>query len=81
MTKGRIIVLGYIVRGPIGGMAWHHLQYVLGLHRLGFDVYFFVAVHGFRSDLGGRGAGGVGWRRNGRATDDPPMFELRCIGA
>jgi hypothetical protein len=37
----RIIVLGYIVRGPIGGMAWHHLQYVLGLHRLGHDVYFF----------------------------------------
>ncbi len=36
----RIIVLGYIVRGPIGGMAWHHLQYVLGLHRLGHDVYF-----------------------------------------
>jgi hypothetical protein len=36
----RIIVLGYIVRGPMGGMAWHHLQYVLGLHRLGHDVYF-----------------------------------------
>ena len=36
----RIIVLGYIVRGPLGGMAWHHLQYVLGLHRLGHDVYF-----------------------------------------
>jgi hypothetical protein len=37
----RIIVLGYIVRGPIGGMAWHHLQYVLGLTQLGHDVYFF----------------------------------------
>ena len=37
----RIIVLGYVVRGPIGGMAWHHLQYVLGLTRLGHDVYFF----------------------------------------
>jgi len=36
----RIIVLGYIVRGPIGGLAWHHLQYVLGLLRLGHDVYF-----------------------------------------
>jgi hypothetical protein len=40
MTKSRILVLGYIVRGPIGGMAWHHLQYVLGLHQLGYDVYF-----------------------------------------
>ena len=37
----RIIVLGYIIRGPIGGMAWHHLQYVLGLKELGHDVYFF----------------------------------------
>ncbi|HEX6363559.1 MAG TPA: hypothetical protein VFZ93_11405 [Albitalea sp.] len=36
----RIVVLGYIVRGPLGGMAWHHLQYVLGLHRLGHDVHF-----------------------------------------
>jgi hypothetical protein len=36
----RITVLGYIVRGPIGGLAWHHLQYVLGLVRLGHDVRF-----------------------------------------
>jgi hypothetical protein len=36
----RIVVLGYIVRGPIGGMAWHHLQYVLGLKQLGHDVLF-----------------------------------------
>lgn len=37
----RILVLGYIVRGPLGGLAWHHLQYVMGLTRLGHDVYFF----------------------------------------
>lgn len=36
----RIVVLGYIVRGPIGGLAWHHLQYLLGLRDLGHDVYF-----------------------------------------
>jgi hypothetical protein len=36
----RIIVLGYIVRGPLGGLAWHHLQYVVGLAQLGHDVYF-----------------------------------------
>jgi hypothetical protein len=36
----RIIVLGYIVRGPLGGLAWHHLQYVMGLAQLGHDVYF-----------------------------------------
>jgi hypothetical protein len=36
----RVVVLGYIVRGPLGGLAWHHLQYVMGLARLGHDVYF-----------------------------------------
>jgi len=36
----RIAVLGYIVRGPLGGLAWHHLQYVAGLSALGHDVVF-----------------------------------------
>jgi hypothetical protein len=36
----RIAVLGYIVRGPVGGLAWHHLQYVRGLCDLGHDVLF-----------------------------------------
>ena len=36
----RIVVLGYIIRGGFGGLAWHHLQYVLGLRRLGHDVLF-----------------------------------------
>jgi hypothetical protein len=39
-SRLRVVVLGYVIRGPIGGMAWHHLQYVLGLHRLGYDVLF-----------------------------------------
>ena len=36
----RIIVMGYIVRGPLGGMVWSNLQYLMGLARLGHDVYF-----------------------------------------
>lgn len=36
----RIIVLGYLIRGPLGGIVWHHLQYVAGLRKLGHDVYF-----------------------------------------
>jgi len=36
----RIVVLGYLVRGPLGGMAWHYLHYMLGLSALGHDVYF-----------------------------------------
>src|SRR3954452_24576420 len=39
-SRLRIVVLGYIVRGPIGGMAWHHLQYVAGPADLGHDVVF-----------------------------------------
>lgn len=39
-SRLRIVVLGYIIRGPIGGMAWHHLQYVRGLVDLGHDVLF-----------------------------------------
>ena len=33
-------MLGYLVRGPLGGFASYHLQYLLGLMRLGHDVYF-----------------------------------------
>lgn len=40
-SRLRVIVAGYIVRGPLGGLVWHHLQYVMGLARLGHDVYFF----------------------------------------
>ena len=36
----RIVLLGYIVRCPLGGMAWHHLQYAMGLAELGHDVLF-----------------------------------------
>jgi len=39
-SRLRIVVLGYIVRFPLGGMAWHYLNYVLGLSRLGHDVYY-----------------------------------------
>jgi hypothetical protein len=36
-----IIVGGYIVGFPLGGMTWHHLNYVLGLHEMGHDVWFY----------------------------------------
>jgi hypothetical protein len=36
----RIIVLGYVIRGPLGGMVWYHLQYLQGLAELGHEVYF-----------------------------------------
>lgn len=48
-TTLRIVVLGYIVRGPIGGMCWHHAQYLAGLQRLGHDVWFFEDSEDYES--------------------------------
>src|SRR5213594_1866341 len=36
----RIVVAGMAGLYPVGGMAWHYLQYVIGLARLGYDVYY-----------------------------------------
>ena len=36
----RIVVAGMAGLYPVGGMAWHYLQYVIGLARLGHDVYY-----------------------------------------
>lgn len=45
----RIVVLGYVVRGPVGGMAWHHLNYIRGLADLGHDVLFMEDSDDFPS--------------------------------
>ena len=36
----QVIISGLIASYPMGGMAWHYLQYVLGFHRLGCDVMY-----------------------------------------
>lgn len=36
----RIIVTGMVGQYPLGGVAWDYLQYVMGLSRLGHDVYY-----------------------------------------
>ena len=36
----KIVVLGYIIRGPLGGLVWHHFQYVYGLKLMGHEVLF-----------------------------------------
>ncbi len=41
MSSGlRIIVTGLIAQYPLGGVTWDYLQYVVGLARLGHDVYY-----------------------------------------
>jgi hypothetical protein len=37
----KIICSGHLIRHPLGGHTWHHLQYLLGLERLGHEVLFF----------------------------------------
>jgi hypothetical protein len=39
-SKLRIIVTGLIAQYPLGGVTWDYLQYVLGLSKLGHDVYY-----------------------------------------
>ncbi|HZD56578.1 MAG TPA: aminoglycoside phosphotransferase family protein [Anaerolineales bacterium] len=57
----RIIVTGLITQHPhLGGITWHHLQYLLGLKRLGHDVYYFEDSGEFPYNLDG-GASGVDW--------------------
>jgi hypothetical protein len=36
----RIVLLGFVVRGPLGGFANLYLHYLLGLRGLGHEVYF-----------------------------------------
>lgn len=36
----KVVVLGYIIRGPLGGLVWHHFQYVYGLSQMGHEVLF-----------------------------------------
>jgi hypothetical protein len=36
----RIIVAGMVAQYPLGGIAWDYLQYVIGLARLGHDVFY-----------------------------------------
>lgn len=40
MPKLNVIVMGYVVRGPLGGMAWSDLQYLASLRALGHDVAY-----------------------------------------
>jgi hypothetical protein len=38
--RGKIIVLHFVGQMPLGGIAWQAMQYVLGLERLGYEVWY-----------------------------------------
>ena len=57
----RVIVTGLIAQHPwLGGLAWHYLQYVLGLQNLGHDVYYVEDSGEWPYTLDG-GASGHDW--------------------
>lgn len=45
----RVVVLGYVVGFPLGGMTWHSLHYATGLAGLGHDVWFVEDSHDYAS--------------------------------
>lgn len=40
MKKKRIIVLGFMGGCPVAGVIWQHLHYIVGLQRLGYEVWY-----------------------------------------
>jgi hypothetical protein len=87
----RVIVLGYIVRGPMGGMAWHHLNYVLGFSQLGHEVLFVEDSDDYESCYDpsrgvidgdpsyGLGFAGAAFKRLG-LRDAWAYYDARCSG-
>ncbi len=45
-----IIVLGLMTNMPVGGVIWQTIHYLVGLRRLGFDVYY-VEDHGMAPSM------------------------------
>jgi hypothetical protein len=40
MKSKRIVVMGFMGSIPIAGVIWQHIHYIVGLQRLGHDVYY-----------------------------------------
>jgi hypothetical protein len=40
MTRKKIVVMGFMGSMPIAGVIWQHIHYIVGLQRLGHDVYY-----------------------------------------
>lgn len=49
-SRLQILVFGYMIRMPLGGLVWHYLQYALGLAALGHDVYYLEDSCFFEED-------------------------------
>src|SRR5437016_5212182 len=43
--RQKLILLGMMTRHPVAGIVWLTMQHVLGLERLGYEVYY-IEAHG-----------------------------------
>jgi hypothetical protein len=75
-SKLRIIVAGLIAQYPIGGVTWDYLQYVLGLARLGHDVYYLEDSSQWPYNPIEAGLGGDGSYNASYLSDIMDRFDL-----
>src|SRR6187399_1378879 len=40
MKRKKIVVMGFMGSMPIAGVIWQHIHYIVGLQRLGHEVYY-----------------------------------------
>jgi hypothetical protein len=40
MNRKKIVVLGFMANCPIAGVVWQHIHFIVGLQRLGHEVYY-----------------------------------------
>src|SRR5881396_2414442 len=40
MKRKRIVIMGFMGSMPIAGVIWQHIHYIVGLQRLGHEVFF-----------------------------------------
>ena len=40
MRRKKVVVMGFMGSMPIAGVIWQHIHYIVGLQRLGHDVYY-----------------------------------------
>ena len=40
MKRKKLVVMGFMAGCPVAGVVWQHIHYIVGLQRLGHDVYY-----------------------------------------
>src|SRR6476620_3275984 len=50
MDRKRIVVMGFMAGCPIAGVIWQHLHYIVGLQRLGHEVYYIEDTARYTED-------------------------------